>query len=231
MEKTVIPRHVGLIIDGNRRWAVSRGKPASAGHREGVKVLKKISRDFFSRGVTVVSAYVFSKENWNRSEKEVSFLMALLTKFVEDYIKDAQENNIRIVVLGGRDRLASGVLKAINNAEEQTASNTGGVLALCFNYGGRQEIVDAAKKLLEKGMSPGDLDESGITQELYKSEIVPDIDLIVRTSGEQRLSGFMTWRSTYSELIFVDKHWPDFDESDVDLVLEEYANRQRRFGK
>lgn len=230
MSETAIPRHVGLILDGNRRWAKVLGLPTLEGHRKGADNLRIIAEEFFNRGVRVVSAFVFSTENWKRSEKEVSYLMKLTTKFLEDFLKDALENDVRIVVLGSREHLNKSVLKAIEKAEKVTLQNEKHTLALCLNYGGRQEIIDAVKYVIAGNIDPECIDESTFNQYLYGDNTIGDIDIVVRTSGEQRLSGFMTWRTTYSELMFIDKHWPDVNKSDVDMILEEYARRQRRFG-
>lgn len=230
MTQTTIPKHVGLILDGNRRWAKANGLPTLEGHRKGADNLRKISEEFFNRGVAFVSAFVFSTENWKRAEKEVGYLMKLITDFLGKYIDDAMEHNIRVVILGSRQKLSSTVLKAIDNAEAKTRNNTKGTLALCLNYGGRQEIIDAVKFIAESNIDPECIDEEYFDQYLYSGRLLPDIDLVVRTSGEQRLSGFMTWRTTYSELLFIDKHWPEVDENDVDDILHEYASRQRRYG-
>ncbi len=230
MSETIIPRHVGLILDGNRRWAKDRGLPTLEGHRKGADNLREIAEDFFNKGVSVVSAYVFSTENWKRSEKEVGYLMKLTTKFLDDFLKDAIENDVRIVVMGSRQNLSDSVLKAIEKAEKETLQNEKHTLALCLNYGGRQEIIDAVKFIIDGNIDSDCIDEPTFHQYLYGDNTIGDVDIVVRTSGEQRLSGFMTWRTVYSELMFIDKHWPDFDETDVDAVLEEYISRQRRFG-
>ena len=229
-ETQTIPRHLGIILDGNRRWAKAQGLPTLQGHRQGAEVFKQISKAAFKRGVQYVSAYVFSTENWRRTEKEVSYLMSLVIKVVDDYLDEVHQEGIKIVILGRREGLRANVLKAIQRAEEKTANNTRGTMALCFNYGGQQEIVDAAKLLMEQGTDPATLTPESFEQALYHPEI-PALDLIVRTSGEQRLSNFMLYRAAYAELAFVDKHWPDFTPADLDAALATYAARHRRLGQ
>ncbi len=222
-------KHLGLILDGNRRWAKQQGLPTLEGHRQGAENFKTIALAAFDRGVEYLSAYVFSNENWSRTEEEVGYLMKLVIKAVEKYLDEFNKAGVRIVILGRRDGLSKDVLKAIAGAEEKTASNTKGTLALCFNYGGQEEIVDAFRQLNRQGVSADDITADRISGALYEPSI-PPVDLIVRTSGEERLSGFMLWRSMYAELYFVDKFWPDFSVADLDEALAEYDNRQRRFG-
>jgi len=225
-----IPAHVGFILDGNRRWAKAQGLLSLEGHRRGAEVFREISRAAFERGVKYVSAYVFSTENWRRTEKEVNYLMRLVIKVADQYLDEIHREGIKIVVLGRRDGLRANVLKAIARAEEKTAANTTGTIALCFNYGGQQEIVDATRQLLEQGADPATLTPEVFEQALYQSD-VPALDLIIRTSGEQRLSNFMLWRAAYAELIFADKHWPDFTPVDLDSAFSVYAGRNRRIGQ
>jgi undecaprenyl diphosphate synthase len=172
----------------------------------------------------------FSAENWKRTEEEVSFLMGLVVKLVNNTLKKIADKDVKIVILGRRDKLTDEVLKSVERAEELTINNKKGVLAFCFNYGGKEEIVDALKSFEKSGKSADELTPSELSKYLYHPE-VPDIDLLIRTSGEQRLSGFMLWRSSYAELYFVQKHWPEFTKNDFDAALEEYSNRKRRFGK
>ncbi len=225
-----IPTHLGIILDGNRRWARNNSLPTLEGHRRGTEVFRQISAAAFKKGVKYVSAYVWSTENWKRTEDEVGYIMALVVKAAENYLNEIHKEGIRIVILGRRDGLRASVLKTITNVESKTASNTKGTLALCFNYGGQQEIVDAARKLIDEGCGSDEVTCEKFEQNLYRPEI-PAVDLVLRTSGEQRISNFMTWRTVYSELAFVDKHWPDFTEADLDLVLEDYSTRQRRIGQ
>lgn len=184
---------------------------------------------FFEKKIPFLSAFVFSTENWKRTQEEVGFLMRLVIRAMDDYLDDFHRDNIKILILGTRDHLGKKVVEVIEKTEAKTRNNTAGTLAICFNYGGQQEIVDAAKKLIEQKIDPDSLDLDTFYNALYKPE-VPPLDLVIRTSGEQRLSGFMLYRAAYSELYFVDKHWPDFDESDLDKALTEYAQRHRRYG-
>lgn len=223
MSDKKIPNHLGLILDGNRRWAKANGLPTLEGHRKGSEVFKSISLKAFEKGVRYVSAYIFSNENWSRTEEEVGYLMSLVIKATEKYLEDFNKAGIKIVVIGRRTGLAKDVLASIERTETLTKDNTRGTLALCLNYGGREELADAINQL-DKPVTV-----ESITNALYAPD-VPDIDLVVRTSGEQRLSGFMLWRAAYAELLFVPTLWPDFTEADLDKALEEYANRERRFG-
>jgi undecaprenyl diphosphate synthase len=224
-----IPIHLGLILDGNRRWAHEHGVSSLEGHHQGYENLKNIADEAFESGVQVVSAYIFSTENWNRSAKEVSYLMDLVLKLFKHDLKRLYKKGIKVVWLGMPDRVKPTILKAITEAERHTADNHRGTLALCFNYGGQAEIVDAVKRLMQRGIDTARLTVQEFEQELYHPDI-PPVDLIIRTSGEHRLSNFMLWRSAYSELIFVDKHWPAFTPADLADALQEFSRRQRRFG-
>jgi len=228
-EKPNIPQHIGYIVDGNRRWAEKHGLPAYEGHLAGYNAIQDVVRATIEAGVKYVSAYVFSTENWNRSKEEVSKLMNLVLKMLTEDLKIVQDEDIRLVVLGSRQKLDQKIIEAIETAESSTANNRSGTLALCFNYGGHLEIADAVKKIVKSGMSAEDVTPELIAENLYHPE-VPPCDLIVRTSGEQRLSNFMLWRSAYSELLFLDKFFPDMTKDDVDYVINEYAKRNRRFG-
>ncbi len=223
------PKHVGIILDGNRRWAKNQGIPTLEGHRKGADVFKDISLHAFDKGVEYLSAYVFSTENWSRTKEETSYLMKLVVKAVEKYLNEFHKKGIKIIVLGERSNLNSSVLKAIEQTEQKTANNENSTLALCFNYGGQQEIIDATKKIISKNINPQELTLSLFEQNLYSPEL-PQLDLLIRTSGEQRTSGFMLWRSAYAELLFSEKLWPDYTVEDFDEALLEYNKRQRRFG-
>jgi undecaprenyl diphosphate synthase len=229
MHQSELPNHIGLILDGNRRWAKAHGLAAVEGHLKGREVFKQICDHLFSRGVKCVSAYVFSTENWKRSKTEVDFLMNLVLRVLKEDLDDYHKRGVRISILGSRERLSAKVLKAVEDAESRTAQNTAGTLALCFNYGGRAEIVEAAKSALAEAGSPEALDEEAIKRHLWHPYI-PDVDLVIRTSGEQRLSNFQLWRSAYAELYFMEKHWPEVTTEDVDGVLRWFAERERRFG-
>ena len=226
MSDTVLPLHLGIILDGNRRWAQSQGLPTLEGHKRGSETFKEISLAAFERGIKFISAYVFSTENWSRTEEEVKFIMNLAVRVADTQLDEFHQKGIKILILGSREKLNPKVLKAIEKVEEKTRNNTAGTIALCFNYGGRQEIVEAAKALIAAGKEPT---EENIAQHLYAPE-VPDVDLIIRTSGEHRISGYMLWRASYSELYFTDKYWPDFSVEDLDAALNDYSTRQRRFG-
>jgi undecaprenyl diphosphate synthase len=217
-ETITAPKHVGIILDGNRRWAKANSLPTLEGHRQGAEKLKEVALAAFDKGVNYLSAYIFSTENWSRTEEEVGYLMDLVIKAVDKYLDEFHERGIKVVILGRRDGLRASVAEAIKRAEDKTASNTKGTLGLCFNYGGRREIVDAVNEAIK---SDKPVSEELIAQYLYAPEI-PDCDLIIRTSGEQRISNFMLWRAAYSELYFVNKHWPDFTTADL--------GRSRRFG-
>ena len=226
---SLIPKHVGYIVDGNRRWAKKHGLPTYEGHLAGYNSLKEVALATLDAGVTYMSAYVFSTENWQRSADEVKRLMSLTLKVLTTDVPEFNKNNVKLRVIGSRVGVSSKIIKAIEAAEAETAHNTGGIFVLCFNYGGKQEITDAVKALVEKGLSADEITTEEITKHLYAPEI-PPVDIVVRTSGEKRLSNFMTWRTAYSELMFIDKNWPDMTKQDVTAIIEEYANRHRRFG-
>lgn len=200
------------------------------GHRKGYEILKTVGRAGIERGIKYVSAYVFSTENWKRSQEEVDYLMKLLLWVTQHEVAELHKENIRVRFLGRREGLDPKIVKAIDAAEEKTKDNTKGTLALCLNFGGHAEIVDAVKEIIAERMRPADITPELIAEHLYAPDI-PPIDFIIRTSGEQRLSNFMLWRASYSELYFADCHWPDFDEAELDKALAEYASRKRRFGK
>lgn len=225
----LIPQHIGFVIDGNRRWAKKHGLPTYEGHLAGYNGLKDVLIESLNRGVKYASAYVFSTENWKRTAEEVNSLMGLLLRVLESDVPIFVENRIRLRVIGTREGLPKAVIKAIDRAEATTAELDGGELLLCLNYGGHLEIADACKKIIESGVAADEVTPELIAKNLYAPE-VPPCDLIVRTSGEQRLSNFMLWRAAYSELMFIDKLWPDMTKEDVSVILEEYQRRNRRFG-
>lgn len=224
-----VPQHVGYIVDGNRRWAKQHGLPRYEGHLAGYNALQEVVTATFDAGVQYVSAYTFSTENWKRSGEEVSKLLGLTLRLLTADLHIFEERNIRLQILGSREGLSSKIIKAIDNAEARTTDNTSGTLAVCFNYGGQLEIAEACKKIVQSGVEAEDITPELIGQNLYAPG-VPPIDLLVRTSGEQRLSNFMLWRAAYSELLFLDKLWPDMTKADVAGILSEYARRSRRFG-
>lgn len=229
MNKNILPTHIGIILDGNRRWAKQNGLPTLEGHRKGYDTLKVIARAAFERGVTYVSAFCFSTENWNRTKQEVDYLMKLAMKLASVDAKKLIKENIKIVVLGIEEKVPPELVNQWRVIEDKSKNNTGGVLAICFNYGGKREIADAVKEIVRSGITEEKVNETLITKHLYHPE-VPPIDLLIRTSGEQRISNFMLWRAAYAELYFTKLHWPDFSVKELDAALADYAHRTRRFG-
>lgn len=224
-----VPLHLGLILDGNRRWAKANNLSQLEGHKKGYENLKTIGLAAVEAGVRYVSVFVFSTENWNRSKREVDYLMKLLYRVATDDLEEFHEKNIRVRFAGRKDKLNKKIIQAIEKVEAKTKQNNGGELILCLNYGGQQEIVDATKRLINSKVKASHVSQSVFEKYLYVAD-VPPIDLVVRTSGEQRLSNFMLWRTAYSELIFTDKQWPDFNEGDLQKSLMEFGRRRRRFG-
>jgi len=228
-----VPRHVAFIMDGNGRWASSRGLSRTEGHRQGLEALRRIIRHAAKRGVGVVTVYSFSTENWSRPEPEVKFLMSLLRRFVQRDLSELHKENIRIRIIGERQSLDKSILKLLADAEDLTRDNTGMELVVAFNYGARQEITGALRAVCEK-VAAGQIDPSDITETMISAELdtqgLPDPDLIVRTSGELRLSNFLLWQAAYSEFYFSDLMWPDFDEAALDAALASFGARERRYG-
>lgn len=229
IDTTVTPKHLGFIVDGNRRWATMHSLPEYDGHLAGYNALREVIDGAFEQGVQFVSIYAFSTENWKRDKSEVGNLMKLATRAVTSDLKHFLDEKIRVRYLGRREGIGAKLLAAVEKAEEATRSLTGGTLLICFNYGGQQEIADAARKCVEDGLSPQNITEQAITERLYAPE-APALDMIVRTSGEHRLSNFMLWRAAYSEFYFLKKYWPDMTKQDVTDIIKEYGRRQRRFG-
>lgn len=228
--KIQLPNHIGFIVDGNRRWAREQNLPTLKGHYQGFEILKDIAISCIKGGIPYVSAFIFSTENWNRSKAEINYLMKLIIRLAEQNLDEFLNEDIKIVHVGSRDGLPKQVLAAIDKAVKQTANGKKGTLALCINYGGQQEIVDAAKYLLRHKFDPKRLNARDFEQALYEPDL-PPVDLVVRTSGEYRTSGFMLWRAAYAEYVFIDKYWPDLTKQDLKVALLYYAKRQRRFGK
>jgi undecaprenyl diphosphate synthase len=229
MSASEVPLHLGLIIDGNRRWAKAKGLPTFEGHRRGLEGLKKIIDEAFDLGVDYVTVYVFSKENWNRTKEEVAYLMDLVTR---TFLKDAKsyiKRNIKINILGRRENVPKKVLSAIDSIQADSKDNTGKTVSFCFNYGGLDEITDAVKRVVKSGIKSEEITDQTIMENLYHPE-VPPIDFMIRTSGEARLSNFMLARMAYAELYFEEKNWPDFTKADLQKALDEFARRNRRFG-
>ena len=232
-EKENFPRHIAIIMDGNRRWAKAKGMPGKAGHKEGAKTLEKIVRYANKIGLEYITVYAFSTENWKRTEDEVGTLMALLQNYLDDYSKRADTENIKVKILGDISVLSAGMQKSIKNCMERTKDNTGVTFNIALNYGGRNEIVSAVKKIAQdvkdEKLKVEDITEEVISNNLYtKGE--PDPDLVIRTSGELRTSNFLPWQIVYSEFLFLEKLWPDFTEEDLDNAILEYQKRNRKFG-
>ena len=228
-----MPKHIAIIMDGNRRWAKKQGKPASYGHKEGAKTLEKIGRYANKIGLKHITVYAFSTENWKRAEDEVKALMLLLQNYLDDYSKRADTENIRVKILGDITALSDGMQKSIKKCMERTKDNTGVTFNIALNYGGRDEIIRAIKKIAED-VKENKLDINNITEEVVSNNLYtngqPDPDLLIRTSGELRLSNFLPWQLVYSEFLFIDKNWPDFEEEDLDNAIIEYQKRTRKFG-
>ena len=233
MEKEKMPKHIAIIMDGNRRWARNKGLPVALGHKEGAKTLEKIVRYAKNIGIKYITVYAFSTENWKRSEEEVSTLMNLMMNYLESYSKRADSENIKVQILGNRQGLSDKMNDLIEKCMERTKDNTGITFNIALNYGGRDEILGAVKNIAEKiqnnEMKIEDITEQTISDNLY-TKGQPDPDLLIRTSGEIRLSNFLPWQLVYSEFVFVDKNWPDFSEKDLDEAIEEYQKRNRKFG-
>ena len=225
MNNIIVPNHIGIIMDGNRRWAKEKNKKTIEGHLAGANRIIGLAKYIFDKGVKYLSIYAFSTENFNRSAEEVSYLMGLIIKFFNERVNELHDYNIKIVVSGLRDNLSKEVLKCIDNVVDLTKGNTGGVLNVCLNYGGRREIVDAVNKIKEANIT---VTEETFGKYLYND--LPDLDFVIRTSGEERISNFMLWQISYAEFYFPKVYFPDFDEKEFDKALEIYNNRNRRFG-
>ena len=228
-----IPRHIGVIMDGNGRWAQHRGKRRTEGHVEGVKALRGVVEHCITYGVDYLTVFSFSSENWSRPRDEVSFIFNLLRRFVASDLQRLIRNNVKVRIIGAREGLEPSLVRLIDDVEAKTTSNTGLTLVVAFNYGSKAEIVAAARHLAREvaagRLDPEAIDETRLGDALYTSGL-PDPDVIIRTSGEQRLSNFLLWQSAYAEFVFVDEHWPDFDEASFVRVLEAYTRRDRRYG-
>lgn len=227
MEEKRIPSHVGIIMDGNGRWATARGKKRSYGHRIGSSNVDRIVSHAFACGVKSLTLYAFSSENWARPKDEVDELMRLLKDYLKKFIKKVVKEGVRLRVIGGRDELSNDLVKVIEDGEEKSKANTSHNLNIAINYGGRQEIVAAVNKLVQEGK---EITVEQLSSALYTAPC-GDVDLIIRTGGEYRLSNFLLYQGAYSELYFTDVLWPDFDQEQFDKALESFSNRKRRFGK
>ena len=228
-----IPTNLGIIMDGNGRWAKKRGLPRTAGHVTGAQVFRKITKYCEKCGVRYLTVYAFSTENWRRPQDEVESIMNLLRQYLKESLADFQQENIVVRFIGNRDELAQDICDLIEEAEASTAHKSGMTLNIALNYGGQQEIVQATRRLAdlvaEGKIKSEDIDEKMLQETLYTAE-QPPVDLILRPSGEYRLSNFLIWQSAYAEFVFMDVLWPDFREEDLDRAFEEYARRDRRFG-
>lgn len=234
MEENInMPKHIAIIMDGNRRWAKAHGLDVKQGHKEGAKTLEKIVRYANKIGLEHITVYAFSTENWKRAEDEVGALMLLLQNYLDDYSKRADTENIKVKILGDITRFSQGMQKSIIKCMERTKDNTGITFNIAINYGGREEIVKAVKTIAtevkEGRLNVEDINQNVISNNLY-TKGQPDPDIVIRTSGELRTSGFLTWQIVYSEFIFLDKFWPEFTEEDLDEAIKEYQKRNRKFG-
>ena len=231
--KENMPKHIAIIMDGNRRWAKAQGKPAGFGHKAGAKTLENIVRYANKIGLEYITVYAFSTENWKRAEDEVNALMMLLQNYLDEYSKRADSENIKIKVLGDITALSPKLQKSIVECMERTQNNTGVTFNIALNYGGRDEIIKAVKNIANQ-VKDGKVEIENINEELISNNLYtegqPDPELLIRTSGELRLSNFLPWQLVYSELLFIDKNWPDFTEEDLDNAIVEYQKRTRKFG-
>jgi undecaprenyl diphosphate synthase len=227
------PRHVAIIMDGNGRWAAERGIPRGEGHRRGVEALRRTVRAAGDLGIGYLTIFSFSSENWSRPAKEVSDLMGLLRRFIRHDLADLHSSNVRVRIIGEREGLDPEISRLLQEAEDLTRDNTGLVLVIAFNYGARQELARAARRVAEE-IAAGRLEPAAVTAEVLGRFVdapdVPDPDLLIRTSGEQRLSNFLLWQAAYSELVFLPIYWPDFDRAALERAIDEFRHRERRFG-
>ena len=227
------PKHIAIIMDGNGRWAKSRGMSRSQGHKHGVDTTREIVRAAEQRDIDALTVYAFSSENWSRPKTEVNFLMELISLYIKSDLEELHSRGVKVRIIGSRDNLKPGLKKLIAHAENLTQHNNRLNLQIAFNYGGREEILLAAKKIASQ-LAAGDITESQITEEMFANTLqlnaVSDPDLVIRTSGEMRLSNFLLWQSAYSEFYFTDTLWPDFTADDLDEAIANYAMRERRFG-
>lgn len=230
----ILPVHLAIIMDGNGRWAKQRKMPRIMGHKKGVDAVNKVVRHASKLGIKYLSLFAFSMENWQRPGDEVSFLMRLLDEYIEKELNTILRENIRFTVTGNMEMIPEGTRNKLMNAADRSAANTGMTLNLALSYGGRAEIADAARQIARLAaagkLRPDDINEDNFLRFMYHPEI-PDVDLLIRTSGELRISNFMLWRIAYSELYFTGKLWPDITEEDIDEAIEDFAGRTRRFGK
>ena len=221
-----LPNHLAIILDGNGRWAKKRGLPRTMGHRQGVETLVKIVRCCSEIGIKNLTVYAFSTENWNRPEQEVNYLMNLLEEYFKGLGKKLKNRNIKLKVIGEKTRLSDKLISTINEVQEETKNNTGMIFNIAFNYGSKDEIINAVKNMVNDNVT---ITKENLDNYLYTNES-GNVDLLIRTSGEQRISNFLLWQIAYAEFYFTDVHWPDFKEKELEKALENYQNRDRRFG-
>lgn len=224
--KIQVPNHIAIIMDGNGRWAKKRGLPRTFGHKEGAAALRKVITHAAQLGIKYLTVYAFSTENWKRSQEEVSALMFLFKSYIKNEEKNIMKNNIRFMVSGRSEHVSPSLLKAIRELEEKSKNNTGLTFNIAFNYGGRAEIIDAVNKILKSGKQ--EISEEDFSNYLYNK--LPDPELLIRTSGEMRISNFLLWQIAYSELYITDTLWPDFNEAELEKAIENFNKRDRRFG-
>lgn len=233
MRGSDVPRHVAIIMDGNGRWAERRGLPRTAGHRQGVEAVRRTVRAAGEMGIEYLTLYSFSTENWNRPEKEISELFSLLRMFIRRDLAELHKNNVRILIIGDRDRVPDDLLVLLDDARKLTQENTGQTLVIAFNYGSRAEITNTVREIAEK-VSAGLIHLDDISDEMVSASLktasVPDPDLLIRTSGEMRLSNFLLWQLAYTELVFMECLWPDFSRETLEEAIAIFNNRNRRFG-
>ena len=235
MEEKIMPRHIAILMDGNRRWAKAKKLDGSLGHKKGAEVLETVAKYCNKIGLEALTVYAFSTENWKRTKEEVGAILLLLNMYLDKFLKTADLENIKLRVIGDRDKNMPEEIKTkMIQMEEKTKNNTGLKFNIAFNYGGRDEIVKATQKIA-KLVKDGNLDIEDITEETISNNLytagLPDPDLVIRTSGELRTSNFLPWQITYSEFMFLDKYWPDFTTNDIDVAIEEFSKRHRRVGK
>ena len=232
LEGLKIPNHVAIILDGNGRWAKAKGLPRNMGHIEGAKTVEQICEDAYNLGINYLTVYAFSTENWNRPQDEVSALMKLLRNYMKNSIARSNKNNMKVRVIGDKTRLDDDIRKSIEELEEATKNNTGLHFQIAINYGGRDEILRAVNRMMEKRSLAGSKDP--VTEEEFASCLdtagLPDPDLLIRTCGEQRISNFLLWQLAYTELYFTEKPWPDFSKEELEKAVEAYGKRERKFG-
>jgi len=234
IKKANLPKHIAIIMDGNGRWAKRRNLPRTAGHRQGIKTVEKIVEAAASLGIKILSLYAFSTENWDRPKAEIDMLMRALANFLKHNATKLIKNNIKLLVMGDTSCFSSDIKEMLSEIQQKTANNSGLIVNLALNYGSRSEIVMAAKRIVDKvesgSLNADSIDENIFSQFLYTKDL-PDPDLLIRTSGEMRISNFMLWQLSYAELYFCNKFWPDFTKNDLEQAIKEYQKRERRFGR